>query len=256
MQMVGLNIEEYADRYPNQLSGGQQQRVGVARALANEPDLILMDEPFSALDPITRSDLQDQMVELQNKMKKTVVFVTHDMDEAIKLADMICIMKDGCIIQYDTPENILKNPADDFVIGFIGKKRIWSSPEYIKVKDIMLEHPITAANHLSVLGCMEKMRQSKVDSLMIIDPVSRRMMGIVKAKQLRSLEDRSLPAEAVMVTNYSFLAPEQTILDALRIVNERQVSTIPVVDKQGILLGLITKSSLVTTLSHQYLEVE
>jgi len=256
MQMVGLDIDEYANRYPNQLSGGQQQRIGVARALANDPDLILMDEPFSALDPITRSDLQDQLIELQSKMKKTVIFVTHDMDEAIKIADKICIMKDGCIIQYDTPENILKNPLDDFVSGFVGKNRIWSSPEYIKVKDIMLENPITAANHLSVLACMEKMRQNKVDSLMIIDTISRKLLGVVTAKQLRNLKDRSLLAEAVMYTNYQFLDPEQTILDALRIVNEQRGSTIPVVNEQGILLGLITKSSLVTTLSHQYLEVE
>lgn len=93
MQMVGLNCEEFLERYPTELSGGQQQRVGVARAFANNPDIILMDEPFSALDPMTRSDLQDELVELQSKLKKTIVFVTHDMDEAIKISDMICIMK-------------------------------------------------------------------------------------------------------------------------------------------------------------------
>ena len=129
MQMVGLKSEEFLDRYPTELSGGQQQRVGVARAFANDPDIILMDEPFSALDPMTRSDLQDELVELQSKLKKTIVFVTHDMDEAIKISDMICIMKDGEMLQYDTPENILKNPVNDFVSSFVGKNRIWSSPD-------------------------------------------------------------------------------------------------------------------------------
>lgn len=133
MQMVGLNCEEFLERYPTELSGGQQQRVGVARAFANDPDIILMDEPFSALDPMTRSDLQDELVELQSKLKKTIVFVTHDMDEAIKISDMICIMKGGEVLQYDTPENILRNPIDEYVSNFVGKNRIWSSPEYIKI---------------------------------------------------------------------------------------------------------------------------
>ncbi len=128
MDMVGLDPDEFLDRYPVELSGGQQQRVGVARAFATEPDIILMDEPFSALDPITRVGLQDELVNLQAQLKKTIVFVTHDMDEAIKIADMICIMKDGEILQYDTPENILKNPKDEFATHFVGKNRIWASP--------------------------------------------------------------------------------------------------------------------------------
>ena len=144
MHMVGMDCDEFLDRYPTELSGGQQQRVGVARAFATNPDIILMDEPFSALDPITRTDLQDELVQLQSKLKKTIVFVTHDMSEAIKVADLICIMRDGNVLQYDTPENILKNPADDYVANFVGKNRIWSSPEYIKVEDIMIELPVTA----------------------------------------------------------------------------------------------------------------
>ncbi|MDD3164801.1 MAG: ABC transporter ATP-binding protein, partial [Oscillospiraceae bacterium] len=158
MQIVGLDSKEYLNRYPTELSGGQQQRIGVARAFATDPDVILMDEPFSALDPITRSDLQDELVNLQSKLKKTIVFVTHDMDEAIKIADMICIMRDGRILQYDTPENVLKNPADEFVSDFVGKNRIWASPEYIKISDIMLENPITTDSNVSVFKCLDKMR--------------------------------------------------------------------------------------------------
>lgn len=142
LNMVGLDPDEYMDKYPEQMSGGQQQRVGVARAFASEPDIILMDEPFSALDPITRSQLQDELLTLQANVQKTIVFVTHDMAEAIKLADRICIMSDGKIQQYDTPEQILKHPANDFVLNFVGKKRIWDSPELIKAHDIMIEEPI------------------------------------------------------------------------------------------------------------------
>ncbi len=256
MQMVGLDCDEFLHRYPTELSGGQQQRVGVARAFATDPDIILMDEPFSALDPITRSDLQDELVQLQAKLKKTIVFVTHDMDEAIKIADMICIMKDGDILQYDTPENILNNPVDEFVSNFVGKNRIWSSPEFIKVSDIMIDRPVTASRDLSVLKCIDKMRQNKVDSLLIVERDSRRLAGIVKAGKLRGVEDRTQLAEQYMYEDFPTLLPEQCILDALKIVTENQVSTVPVVDDQRRLMGLITRSSLVTTLSQQYFDYE
>ncbi|WP_333648832.1 ABC transporter ATP-binding protein [Lacrimispora sp.] len=256
MQMVGLDCDEFLHRYPTELSGGQQQRVGVARAFATDPDIILMDEPFSALDPITRSDLQDELVQLQAKLKKTIVFVTHDMDEAIKIADMICIMKDGDILQYDTPENILNNPVDEFVSNFVGKNRIWSSPEFIKVSDIMIDRPVTASRDLSVLKCIDKMRQNKVDSLLIVERDSRRLAGIVKAGKLRGVEDRTQLAEKYMYEDFPTLLPEQCILDALKIVTENQVSTVPVVDDQRRLMGLITRSSLVTTLSQQYFDYE
>ncbi|MDR1550563.1 MAG: ABC transporter ATP-binding protein [Hungatella sp.] len=256
MQMVGLDCEEFLNRYPTELSGGQQQRIGVARAFATDPNIILMDEPFSALDPITRSDLQDELVQLQAKLKKTIVFVTHDMDEAIKIADMICIMKDGDILQYDTPENILNNPVDEFVSSFVGKNRIWSSPEFIKVSDIMIEQPVSATKDLSVLKCIEKMRRNKVDSLLIVDRESRRLSGIVKASKLRGIEDRTQLAEQFMYEDFPTLLPDQCILDALKIVTENQVSTVPVVDEQRRLKGLITRSSLVTTMSQQYFDYE
>ena len=256
MQMVGLDCNEFLDRYPTELSGGQQQRVGVARAFATDPDIILMDEPFSALDPMTRSDLQDELVLLQGKLKKTIIFVTHDMDEAIKIADMICIMKDGDILQYDTPENILNNPSDEFVSNFVGKNRIWSSPEFIRVSDIMIDQPVTAVKDLSILKCVDKMRQNKVDTLLIIDRESRRLEGMVKASVLRSVEDKSKQAKEYMTQDFKVLQPDENILDALKIVTDYKVSAVPVVDESRRLKGLITKSSLVTTLSQQYFEYE
>ena len=137
MNMVDLNPDEYLNRYPSELSGGEQQRIGVARAFANDTDIVLMDEPFSALDPITRADLQNELLNLQSKLNKTIVFVTHDMDEALKLSNKICLMKDGEIIQFDEPEKILKEPENEYVESFVGKNRIWDNPEYIRAQDIM-----------------------------------------------------------------------------------------------------------------------
>jgi len=256
MDMIGLDCNEFLDRYPTELSGGQQQRVGVARAFATNPDIILMDEPFSALDPITRSSLQDELVSLQSKLKKTIVFVTHDMDEAVKISDKICIMDKGEIIQYDTPENILKNPVNDFVSEFVGKKRIWASPEFIKAEDIMIENPITCSEDLSIFKCIEKMRSYKVDSLMVIDNKSKKLRGIVKGKQIRLIDDKSIKVSSVLDDNYTYVSPNDTIIDILKSVNENNISTIPVLNDNGSLIGLITESSLVTTLSQQYIEEE
>ncbi|RJS58934.1 ABC transporter ATP-binding protein [Bacillus sp. PK3_68] len=121
--MVGLDPHTYRDRKPTELSGGQQQRIGVARALAADPDILLMDEPFSALDPVSREKMQDDIVELQKRIHKTIVFVTHDMQEAFKLGDRICLMKEGEIVQIDTPEAIFNDPANQFIEQFIGTAR-------------------------------------------------------------------------------------------------------------------------------------
>ena len=253
--MVGLEKDEYLDRYPTELSGGQQQRVGVARAFATNPEVILMDEPFSALDPITRNQLQDELLELQNTLKKTIVFVTHDMDEAIKISDRICIMNEGEIAQYDTPENILKNPSNDFVSEFIGRNRIWSSPEFIRAKDIMIENPVTCFKSSSLLRCIEKMKKNKVDSLMVISK-GNDLLGIVTAKQIQKMTDRSVLLENMMNNKFVTVKPQDTIIDILEIVKENKISQIPVVDNEGKLIGIITKSSLVTTLSGQFIDTD
>ncbi|WML44268.1 ABC transporter ATP-binding protein [Neobacillus sp. PS3-40] len=124
LAMVGLEPEKYRSRKPKELSGGQQQRIGVIRALAADPEIILMDEPFSALDPITREKLQDELLDLQKGIKKTIVFVTHDMEEALKLGDRICIMKDGEVVQTGTPLELLQNPANEFVKEFVGEQKV------------------------------------------------------------------------------------------------------------------------------------
>ena len=253
MEMVGLDPAQYLDRYPIQLSGGQLQRIGVARAFATDPDIILMDEPFSALDPITRSGLQDSLVSLQSKMKKTIVFVTHDMDEAVKIADRICIMYQGDILQYDKPEAILKNPAHGFVSEFVGKNRIWSSPEYIRADDIMITSPVTTEPDIPMFKCIEKMRLQKVNSLMVVDH-QEHLIGFVKAAWILRAHDREAPVEQVMKTPSVTARPEDSIVDLLQMVRKHDVSAIPVTDRDGILKGLVTNSSLVTALSNQFLD--
>ena len=252
MDMVGLNGDEFLDRYPNDLSGGQQQRVGVARALANNPKIILMDEPFSALDPMTRVSLQDELIALHEKVDKTIVFVTHDMDEAIKIADKICIMKDGHILQYDTPEEILKNPANEFVENFVGKNRIWGSPEYIKVEDIMIENPVTCTGDLSRTRCVKRMKERHVDTLLVVDK-NRKLQGMINRKALYRAKNPLAAAETMMKTDVLTASPDDNILKLLKLIDEYDVGNIPVIDENEKVLGLITNSNLISTLSQQYL---
>jgi osmoprotectant transport system ATP-binding protein len=140
LELVGLDPDDYRGRYPAELSGGQQQRVGVARAMAADPPIMLMDEPFGAVDPITRERLQDEFLNIQQDIKKTIVFVTHDIDEAIKMGDKIAILKQGGFLaQYDTPENVLSNPNSEFVASFVGNDRILKRLSLTRVGDMQLE---------------------------------------------------------------------------------------------------------------------
>ena len=254
MKMVGLS-EELLDNYPSELSGGQQQRVGIARAFATDPDIILMDEPFSALDPITRSSLQDEVIRLQDKLKKTIIFVTHDMDEAIKLADKIAIMEQGKVVQYDRPEKILKQPANEFVRNFVGEKRIWDSPKLIKVKDIMMEHPNCCKENFSVFYCLNKMRMNKTDTLLVIDN-EQKLKGILYADSLFNINYENKKAKDFIEDDFITASPNDNIVDLLKIMKENNIKLVPVVDSKNKLKGLITKSSLITSLSQQFLESE
>jgi osmoprotectant transport system ATP-binding protein len=141
LTLVDLPPEEYRNRYPSQMSGGQRQRVGVARALAGDPGVILMDEPFGAIDAITRTGLQDEMLHLQHRLKKTIVFVTHDVEEALRLADKIVIMREGKIVQYDSPFNILSHPADQFVRDLVGADDMVRQLSLIRVETAMAPLP-------------------------------------------------------------------------------------------------------------------
>lgn len=137
LELVGLPPDAYAEKYPDELSGGEAQRVGVARALAADPPVLLMDEPFGAVDPLTRERLQAEFVQIQARLRKTVVFVTHDMDEAVRLGDRIAIMREGHLVQYDLPERVLAYPADEFVAGFVGAERALKRLSLVTVADAL-----------------------------------------------------------------------------------------------------------------------
>lgn len=254
LEMVGLNPKEYLHRFPKELSGGQQQRVGVARAFSTDSDIILMDEPFSALDPVTRSSLQEELFQMQKEFNKTIIFVTHDMDEAIKIADKICLLKDGDILQYDTPENILKNPADDFVESFIGKRRVWNNPELLKSEDIMISNPIKITPKRTVLQAIEIMKDNKVDSLMVTDKQNV-LVGMVTLKGIK-LQNRNATIEEVMETNVQAVCEESNLISILSTMNEHKIGYVPVVNETGKLVGLITRSSILSTLSSQLIDLE
>lgn len=255
LEMVGLKYEDYIEKYPSQLSGGQQQRIGVARAIATGAEIILMDEPFSALDPMTRTSLQEQLFTLQDELKKTIIFVTHDMDEALKIADKICIMNNGKIAQYDTPENILRNPASEFIKNFIGLDRVWNNPEYIKAKDIMIKDPVSAKPSRTIIQGIEIMKTSKVDSLLVTDKENK-LQGIVTVKDMKSNINKSTSIEKVMSKELLFVNEDDNLVDILGVMNEHSVGYVPVVSNNHKLEGLITRSSLISILSEQFLEME
>lgn len=255
LNLVGLNPDEYLDKYPNQLSGGQQQRVGVARAFATEAEIILMDEPFSALDPITREALQEEIFNMQQQLNKTIIFVTHDMDEALKLASKICIMKDGHIVQYDTPENILRNPANDFIKEFVGANRIWSNPEYIKAKDIMINSPVSINTKRNVLQGIEIMKSKKVDSLIITDK-EKRIEGIVTLKSIRKDMDRTRLLEEIMDKELIYVNEDDNVIDILKLIKEHSIGYVPVVNNFKQLVGLVTRSSLLSVIAEGLLDLD
>ncbi|MFC2059631.1 ATP-binding cassette domain-containing protein [Chloroflexota bacterium] len=146
LTVVGLNSPEYASKYPGQLSGGEAQRIGVARALAANPPILLLDEPFGAVDPLTRERLQAQFIRIQQELRKTIILVTHDLDEAIRLADRIAIMDSGKLIQYDTPEAILAKPANKFVHDFVGTDRALKRLSRISIKGVVKPAPSVRVN--------------------------------------------------------------------------------------------------------------
>ncbi|MGB4985241.1 MAG: ABC transporter ATP-binding protein [Erysipelotrichaceae bacterium] len=253
MAMVKMDPQDYLWRYPSQLSGGQLQRIGVARAFACDPDIILMDEPFSALDPITKEQLQNEMLDLQSRLHKTIVFVTHDMSEAIKLSDRICILNYGEIQQFDTPENILKNPKNEFVTNFVGANRIWESPELIRVKDIMITSVVFVNKYYSVFKAMELMRFKKVDTLVVVDH-DHHFLGMVFAKDLQKVSDKNQNIGSYIMDQVLTTSEDTNLIQLLKQIKDFHNSTIPVISDGRLVLGLITKSSLVTTLSTQFIE--
>ncbi|AIF43977.1 betaine/proline/choline family ABC transporter ATP-binding protein [Virgibacillus sp. SK37] len=243
IKLVGLPTE-YLDKYPHELSGGQQQRIGVLRALAVNPPLILMDEPFGALDPITRDSLQDEFKKLQKELHKTIVFVTHDMDEALKLADRVVIMRDGEVVQADTPEEILRNPANEFVEEFLGKERlIQGRPDVTTVGQIMEGTPITVQENDSLKNAISIMRDKHVDSLLVLD-TRNQLVGFIDIEIINLNYKKATLVNEVMEKEFLFVEKDSLLRDTVHKILRRGVKYVPVVDEDKKLVGIVTRATL------------
>lgn len=244
IRLVELPVD-MLDRYPHELSGGQQQRIGVVRALAADQNIVLMDEPFGALDPITRDALQDFVKELQEKMGKTIVFVTHDMDEALKLATKIVIMSHGKVVQCDTPENILKNPANEFVRELIGEERlIHSQQDYITVGEVVNQQAISITPDKSVSEAIRLMREKRVDTLLVVDKQNV-LRGFIDVEMINNQRGRTTIVGDILNSDVFFIRDTALLRNAIQKILKRGLKYVPVVDKDKKLIGIITRSSLV-----------
>ncbi|MGE6720982.1 betaine/proline/choline family ABC transporter ATP-binding protein [Peribacillus frigoritolerans] len=244
LQLVDMG-PEYLERYPYELSGGQQQRIGVLRALASNPPLILMDEPFGALDPITRDALQEEFKNLQRTLDKTIVFVTHDMDEAIKLADRIVILKAGEIVQVGTPDEILRNPANEFVEEFIGKDRLLQTrPNVELVEQIMSRNPISITEEKSLTDAITIMREKRVDSLLVVDEQNV-LKGFVDVETISEYQKKAKFISEVINTEVYSVKQDTLIRDSVQKILKRGFKYVPVVDQNKHLVGIVTRATLV-----------
>ena len=235
---------EMLDRYPNELSGGQQQRIGVVRALAANQDIILMDEPFGALDPITRDSLQDLVKDLQERLGKTIVFVTHDMDEALKLANKIAIMSEGKVIQFDTPDNILRHPANEFVEELIGEDRLLQAkPDFTTVDEVMLNSAITITPEKSLQEAIKLMREKRVDTLLVVDN-SHVLKGFIDVETLDQQRGKASSVGDILNKDVFFVQKTALLRDALQRILKRGLKYVPVVDEQKRVVGILTRASL------------
>ena len=237
LTLVGLEPATHRERYPHQLSGGERQRVGVARALAADPPVMLMDEPFGAVDPIVRERLQNEFLRLQADLAKTIIFVTHDVDEAIKMGDLVAVMQDGgTLAQFGSPREILANPASDFVARFVGADRGLKRLSLTRVRDVQLRAAATVRAGDEVAEARRRAAADRFGYLLLIDAADHPIGWI---------EGRDLPAaghvEAAMAVPMSpFLEPETTLKDALSMLLGADVRAGVAVDAGGRLLGLLT----------------
>src|SRR5690554_1948573 len=241
LETVGL--KGYEDHYPSEMSGGMQQRVGLARALANDTEVLLMDEAFSALDPLIKSDMQDELLQIQDKVQKTIVFITHDLDEAIKLGDRIMIMKDGIIEQIGTPEEILTNPASEYVEAFVEKV---DRKTIITAESLMFTKPsLLRIKKDGPMQAIRKMRTQSVQFLPVEDE-RRYFLGYVWLKDVLDLvENKEESLEKALRSEVPSVYKEYTVEEMLPLISGNNYP-LAVVDKDnGRLLGLVSQTSLI-----------
>ncbi|MFH5208001.1 ABC transporter ATP-binding protein [Antrihabitans spumae] len=245
LDLVGLDPDTYRDRYPRQLSGGQQQRVGVARALAADPPVLLMDEPFGAVDPITRGLLQDELMRLQTELGKTIVFVTHDFNEAVKLGDRIAVLgNQSSIMQYDTPEAILANPANDMVAGFVGADASLKQLTLTRVRDVELLQCPTVTEDDSVDDLRRLLESRKRQWALILDSRNRPLRWVSPAHLAHATTLRGVGQNVG-----EMVSTQSTLQDALEALLAESTASTCVTGRRGEYAGLITIDTLVGHLS-------
>lgn len=240
ISMVGL--EGWEHQACQELSGGMRQRVGIARALANDPEVLLMDEPFSALDPLVRQDMQFELLQIQRKLKKTIIFITHDIDEAFKMGDEVCIMKGGQVVQTGTPEELSINPANEYVRNFIG---FADKTKVVSVRNIMITPTSIVRVQESVDQAIREMRRNNLSSVVVIDD-DLHLAGILSIKEALAAWKNDLPIEQVLQTNIPTVSPDALISDVVPLASEAAYP-IAVTNQDNVLLGIVTKAGILAS---------
>jgi glycine betaine/proline transport system ATP-binding protein len=241
LAIVGL--EGYENQYPRQLSGGMRQRVGLARALANDPDILLMDEPFSALDPLIRRDMQLELLDIQSKLKKTIIFITHDVNEAFKLGDRVAVMKDGLIQQIGTPEEILEDPASEYISNFVqdvDKSRI------LQAKNIMFVPSSLVFLKDGPHVALKEMERNGISSVFVVDN-DRKLHGMVTVDDAVSAVKERKTLKEIITKNYEVVDPEAYVQELIPMATSSKYP-IAVLDNNEKLLGIIPRVSVLSAL--------
>ena len=243
LELVGLVPDMHRDKYPRQLSGGQQQRVGVARALGADPPIMLMDEPFGAVDPITREVLQAEFLTIQEHVSKTIIFVTHDIDEAIKMGDRVAIMRNGQLVQYDTPDTLLAFPANRFVRDFVGTDASLKRLGLVRIKSLMIADPPALTIDRTIDEVRRSFKEHGTRSLFVVDEDDGTLKGWVDREEANKSDSL---IEAMYEAPWTTIAVREdaTAREALNAMVARGFRITPVVDKRGKLVGSITLDSL------------
>lgn len=241
LELVGL--KGYEDQYPDQLSGGMQQRVGLARALANDPEILLMDEAFSALDPLIRKDMQDELIDLQTKMRKTIIFITHDLDEALRLGDRIALMRDGSIVQIGTPEEILVNPANEYVERFVEDVNI---SKILTAQHIMKRPEMINIEKHGPRVALERMREAGISGIYVVDD-KRHLMGYLTADNALEAQKNNLPLKDVLTNNIPRVEKDTPMQEIFNIIHDSPMPIAVVEDDR--LVGIIVRGSVIAALS-------
>ncbi|MGN1381952.1 MAG: betaine/proline/choline family ABC transporter ATP-binding protein, partial [Eubacterium sp.] len=240
--LKSIHMEQYRDKYPSELSGGQQQRIGVLRALAASPPVVLMDEPFGALDPMTRDELQIEIKKMQRKLNKTIVFVTHDMNEALRLADIIVFIDGGEIIQMDSPEEILRHPANQLVRDFLGK-HVSEEQKPSKVEDFMLTNVKYVKASRGVRECAEMMARNSIDSLLAIDDDGR-YIGTIKIGDMMHWGKNLDTVEPLIRTDVRTVRVGEEAKESFDYLLDTNADYVVVLNQDQTIAGIITKTSV------------